>query len=152
MNILIHNKKAEFNYILEDTFVAGIVLEGWEVKSILAKKVNMDNAYVLIKNNEVWLLNLLIQPRNEVSTHVIPEPTRTRKLLLHRSEINRLIGKTEVKGYTLIPVNIIKDKKIKIEFALAKGKKEFDKRNSIKDKDWLRDQQKLIKSNKLTIK
>jgi SsrA-binding protein len=146
----IKNKKANYNYFIEETFEAGILLYGWEVKSILKKKVNLDNAYVSIKDGELFLFNALITPIITVSTHVTPETTRLRKLLMHRKEIDKLIGQVEQKGYTLIPLKIIRNNKnkFKLIFGLAKGKKKYDKRESEKEKDWKREQEQMLKPYK----
>lgn len=135
MDNLAYNKKAKFDYFLEDSFEAGIVLQGWEVKSILAKKISINNSYVIIKNREAFLLNCDITPMQQASTHKLHENTRTRKLLLHKAELNKLIGKTEIKGYTLIPISLYINKKIKLKFALSLGKKQYDKRESIKNRE-----------------
>lgn len=146
----IRNKKANYNYFIEETFEAGLVLQGWEFKSILKKKANLDNAYVVVKGGELFLLNALITPMETVSTHVVPESTRSRKLLMHRKEIHKLIGQVEQKGYTLMPLKIIRNNrgKLKLIFGLAKGKKNYDKRETEKEKDWKREQEQLFKRNK----
>lgn len=143
----IKNKKANFNYFIEETYEAGMVLEGWEFKSILKKKVNLDNSYVIVKDNELFLLNALIQPMETVSTHLPSEATRSRKLLMHRKEINKLIGLVEQKGYTLMPLKIIMKKKMKLIFGLAKGKTNYDKREVQKDKDWKREHEMIFKKS-----
>lgn len=140
------NRKARFEYEIEDRYEAGLVLQGWEVKSLRAGKVQIDQSYVILKNNEAFLLGALITPLQTVSTHVIPDPTRTRKLLLHESELNKLIGSVERKGYTLIPLKLYwKNNRVKLAIALAKGKKLHDKRATEKERDWQRDKQ---RSNK----
>jgi SsrA-binding protein len=144
----IKNKKANFNYFIEETFEAGMVLEGWEFKSILQKKANLDNAYVVVKDGELFLLNAVIQPMLTASTHISPENTRSRKLLMHRKEINKLVGMVQQKGYTLMPLKIIRKRKMKLIFGLAKGKNNYDKRETEKDKDWKREQEQLFKTNK----
>lgn len=146
----IKNKKVNYNYFIEETYEAGIVLQGWEFKSILNKKANLDNAYVVVKNGELLLLNALITPLETVSTHVTPEATRSRKLLMHRKEINKLIGLVEQKGFTLMPLKIIRNnrRKLKVIFGLAKGKKNYDKRETEKDKDWKREQEQMFKNKK----
>jgi SsrA-binding protein len=146
----IRNKKANYNYFIEETFEAGLVLQGWEFKSILKKKANLDNAYVVVKNGELFLLNALITPMETVSTHIAPESTRSRKLLMHRKEIHKLIGQVEQKGYTLMPLKIIRNNrgKLKLIFGLAKGKKNYDKRETEKEKDWKREQEQMFKRNK----
>ena len=140
------NKKARHNYSLEDRFEAGLALEGWEVKSLRAGKIQMVESYVLLKDNEAWLFGCLITPLLSASTHIHPEARRTRKLLLHRDEIDRLIGAVERKGYSLIPTAMYWRKgRAKLEIALAKGKKEHDRRADIKDRDWKRDKQRILK-------
>ncbi|HED18943.1 MAG TPA: SsrA-binding protein SmpB [Gammaproteobacteria bacterium] len=140
------NKKARHNYTLEDRFEAGLALEGWEVKSLRAGKIQMVESYVLLKDDEAWLFGCLITPLPTASTHIHPDPIRTRKLLLHRDEIDRLVGAVERKGYSLIPTALYwKKGRTKLEIALAKGKKEHDKRADIKDRDWKRDKQRILK-------
>lgn len=146
----IKNKKANFNYFIEETFEAGLVLQGWEFKSILRKKANLDNSYVVVKEGELFLLNALVTPMESVSTHVVADATRSRKLLMHRKEINKLIGLVVQKGYTLMPLKIVRrnGNKLKLIFGLAKGKKNYDKRETEKEKDWKREQEQLFKTNK----
>ena len=141
------NKKARHNYTLEDRFEAGLALEGWEVKSLRAGKVQMVESYVLLKDNEAWLFGCLITPLLSASTHIHPDPRRTRKLLLHRDEIDRLVGAVERKGYSLIPTALYwKKGRAKLEIALAKGKKEHDRRADIKERDWQRDKRRILKN------
>ncbi len=140
------NKKASFDFFLQDRFEAGIVLAGWEVKSLRDGRAQIRDTYVLLKNGEAWLLGAVITPLNTVSTHFRPEGQRTRKLLLHRSEINKLVGAVERKGHTLVPTAMYwKGGRAKVEFALAKGKKEHDKRDTEKDRDWQREKERLFK-------
>ncbi len=140
------NRRAHYEYSFEERFEAGISLEGWEVKSLRAGRVQLDQSYVLLKNNEAWLLGSLITPLQSASTHIHPDPQRTRKLLLHQSEISKLIGSVERKGYTLIPLKLYwKGNRVKLEIALAKGKKEHDKRDTEKKRDWQREKQRLLK-------
>ena len=140
------NKKARHHYILEDRLEAGLALEGWEVKSLRAGRVQMVESYVLLKDNQAWLFGCLITPLPTASTHINPDPMRTRKLLLHRDEIDKLIGAVERKGYSLIPTALYwKKGRAKLEIALAKGKKEHDKRAAVKDRDWKRDKQRILK-------
>ncbi len=140
------NRKARFEYTLEDRLEAGLALEGWEVKSLRAGKVQMVDSYVLLKNAEAYLFGALITPLSTASTHIHPEPNRTRKLLLHRDEIDKLVGAVERKGYSLIPTAMYWRKgRAKLEIALAKGKKEHDKRAALKDRDWQRDRQRILK-------
>ncbi len=140
------NKKARFDYTLEDRFEAGIVLEGWEVKSLRAGRLQLRDTYVLVRKGEAWLLNAIITPLDSASTHISPVSQRTRKLLLHRHELNKLQGAVERKGEALIPTAMYWIKgRAKLQFALAKGKKEFDKRNTEKDRDWKREKERLFK-------
>lgn len=141
------NKRARHDYFIEQSFEAGLVLEGWEVKSLRAGKVQITESYVLLKNGEAWLLGSHITPLPTASTHIHPEPTRTRKLLLHHQELNKLTGAVERKGYTLVATKMYwKKGRAKVEIALAKGKKEHDKRASIKEKDWQREKAKILRS------
>ena len=140
------NKKAKHEYFIEDRYEAGISLEGWEVKSLRAGKINLTEAYVIVKDNEAFLFGANISPLPTVSTHVRPDPTRTRKLLLHREELNRLIGQVERKGFTLVPTAMYwKRGRAKLEVGLAKGKKQHDKRADEKDRDWQREKQRIFK-------
>jgi SsrA-binding protein len=140
------NRKALFNYHIEERFEAGIVLEGWEVKAIRDGQVQLTDGYVVVKNGELFLIGLRINPLRSASTHIHPDADRTKKLLMHRSQIRRLIGKTEQKGYTLVPLNLhFKGSHVKADIALAKGKAEHDKRNTIKDRDWAREQGRLMR-------
>jgi SsrA-binding protein len=137
---IIDNKKAFFDYFIEDRYEAGIVLQGWEVKAIRAGRANIKEAYVVIRDAELYLIGSHISPLPEASTHIYPEPTRTRKLLLHAAEISKLIGKAEQKGFTLVPLNLHYLKgRVKCEVGLAKGKKQFDKRETEKQRDWQRE-------------
>ncbi|TBO32423.1 SsrA-binding protein SmpB [Aquabacterium lacunae] len=140
------NRKALFNYHIEEKFEAGVVLEGWEVKAIREGQVQMTDGYVVIKNGELYLIGLRINALRSASTHIKPEADRTKKLLMHRAEIRRLIGKTEQKGFTLVPLNLHwKGGRVKADIALAKGKAEHDKRNTIKDRDWEREKGRLMR-------
>ncbi|MCK5386564.1 MAG: SsrA-binding protein SmpB [Gammaproteobacteria bacterium] len=142
------NKKARHDFTLGDRFEAGIMLQGWEVKSLRAKKVQIRDSYVFIKNNEAWLSSTVITPLETASTHIHPEPQRMRKLLLHRDEITKLISAVERKGYTLVATAMYwKKGRAKLEIALAKGKKEHDKRASEKDRDWKREKARMLKSS-----
>jgi len=141
------NKKARHDYFITDRFEAGIALQGWEVKSLRAGRVQLSDSYVLIKDNEAWLLGALITPLPTASTHIHPDPTRTRKLLLHRTELDKLIGAVERKGYTLAPLAMYwKRSRAKLEIGLAKGKQAHDKRATQKERDWQRQKQRLLKS------
>lgn len=140
------NRKAHHEFSIEERYEAGIALEGWEVKSIRAGRVQIDQSYVILKSNEVWLLGAQISPLLTASTHIQPDPQRTRKLLLNMREISKLIGNVERKGYTLIPLKLYwKNNRVKIEIGLAKGKKLHDKRASEKERDWQRDKQRIAK-------
>lgn len=145
----IKNKKANLNYFIEETYEAGMSLLGWEFKSILAKKVNLDNAYVVLNSGEAFLLNAQMAVPDSASTHVECNPLRTRKLLLHRAELSKLIGAVQQKGYTLIPLKIyIKRGKAKLLFGLGRGKKNYDKREDLKQKDVQREIQQAIKRSR----
>ncbi len=140
------NKKARHDFTIEQTFEAGLVLEGWEVKSLRAGRVQLVDSYVLLKNGEAFLIGALITPLLSASTHIRPDPTRTRKLLLHKDEINKLIGAVERKGYTLVPLALYwKKSRVKLEIGLAKGKKLHDKRAAEKDRDWQRQKQRILR-------
>ncbi|MCG3203333.1 MAG: SsrA-binding protein [Gammaproteobacteria bacterium] len=140
------NKKGKHDYFIEDRYEAGIALEGWEVKSLRAGRVQLRDSYVIIKDGEAYLFGALITPLPTASTHITPDPQRTRKLLLHRQELSRLIGAVERKGYTLIVTALYwKKGRAKAEIALAKGKQEHDKRATIKERDWQREQRRLLK-------
>lgn len=144
------NKRARHDYHLEDRFEAGLALQGWEVKSLRAGKANIAEAHVIIKRGEAFLLGAHFIPLTSASTHVNPEPTRTRKLLLHDYELSGLIGATEQKGYTIVPTALYwKRGRAKLEIALAKGKKKHDKRRDEKQKDWNREKQRILKDKKL---
>ena len=144
---IVENRKAFHDYFIEERIEAGIVLEGWEVKAIRAGRSNLKEAYVVVKQAEIMLIGAHISPLSTASTHVQADPTRTRKLLLHRAEITRLAGKVDRAGYTMTPLNLhYKDGRIKLEIGLAKGKKQHDKRNAIKDREWTRDQQRLLRN------
>jgi SsrA-binding protein len=146
---IVDNKKALHDYFIEERFEAGLVLEGWEVKSIRAGRAQIKEAYVVVKNGEIWLLGAHISPLASASTHVHPDPVRTRKLLLHHREINKLIGKVERAGYALVPLDLHFAKgRIKISIGLAKGKKEYDKRETEKKKDWEREKGRLMREKR----
>jgi SsrA-binding protein len=140
------NKRARHDYSIEDTYEAGLVLEGWEVKSLRAGRVQLAEGYVLIRNGEAWLFGAHISALPTASTHVHPDATRTRKLLLNRAELNKLIGAVERKGYALVPLNLHwKRGRAKLEIGLAKGKKAHDKRATEKERDWQREKQRIMK-------
>jgi SsrA-binding protein len=144
---IIDNRKAFHEYFVEDRYEAGLALQGWEAKAIRAGRANIKEAYVLVRDAEVFLFGAHITPLISTSTHTTPDPTRTRKLLLHAEEIKKLIGKVERAGYTLVPLNLhFKGGRIKLEVGLAKGKKLHDKREADRDRDWKREQQRLMKT------
>lgn len=145
-NTIAVNRKASHEYIFEEKFEAGLMLEGWEVKSLRAGKGQITDSYVLIRHGEAWLLGSHIHPLLEASTHVNPVADRTRKLLLNKKELDKLIGHTERKGYTIVALKMYwKKNRAKLEIALAKGKKTHDKRQTQKDRDWARQKQRLLK-------
>ena len=140
------NKKAKHEYFIEDRYEAGVALEGWEVKSLRAGRVQLSESYVVVKQGEAFLFGCHITPLPTASTHIHPETTRTRKLLLHRRELDRLIGHVERQGYTLIPLALYwKKGRVKVEIGLAKGKQLHDKRATDKDRDWKRDKLRILK-------
>ena len=141
------NKKVFHDYFIEDKIEAGVALEGWEVKAIRANRVQIAEAYVVVKGSEVFIIGMHITALPTASTHVHPDPTRTRKLLLHAEQISKLIGKVERAGYTLVPIDLHYTRgRIKAEIGLAKGKKQHDKREAEKDKDWQREKQRLVRN------
>ena len=138
-------KKAYHDYFIEEKYEAGLVLEGWEVKAIRAGRVQLKDTYVIVRDGELWLLGGHISPLLTASTHVRPDMTRTRKLLLKADEIKRLIGKVEQRGFTLVPLDLhYKNGKIKCEIALARGKAQHDKRHSEKEREWQREKQRVM--------
>ena len=140
------NKRARFEYHIEERFEAGIALEGWEVKSLREGRIQFADSYVLLKDKEAFLFGCLINPLPTASTHITPDPTRTRKLLLHRRELDRLFGAVERKGNALIPTAMYWSRgKVKVEIGLAKGKKQYDKRKVQKDRDWERQKSRILK-------
>ncbi|KAA8917994.1 MULTISPECIES: SsrA-binding protein SmpB [Xanthomonas] len=140
------NKRARHEYHLEDRYEAGLALQGWEVKSIRAGRANIGESYAFVRQGELFLFGAQITPLIQASTHVVADDRRTRKLLLHRNEIDKLIGRVERDGYTLVPTAMYWSKnKIKLEIALAKGKQDHDKRNAAKDRDWARDKQRIMR-------
>jgi SsrA-binding protein len=143
---IVDNKKAFHDYFIEERFEAGLALEGWEVKSIRAGRAQIKEAYVVLKDGEVWLIGAHISPLATASTHVSPDPVRTRKLLLHAREISKLIGKVERAGYALVPLDLHFTKgRVKVEVGLAKGKKQYDKRETEKQKDWVREKARVMR-------
>ena len=143
---IVQNKKAFHDYFIEERFEGGLVLEGWEVKAIRARRAQLKEAYVVVKDAELYLIGAHISPLTSTSTHVIADPVRTRKLLLHAEEIRKLIGKVDRAGYTVVPLDLHFTRgRIKVNIGLAKGKKQHDKRQVEKDKAWQREQQRLLR-------
>ena len=141
------NKKAYFDYFVEAKYEAGLVLEGWEVKAIRSGRAQINEGYVILRNGAFWLLNAHISALPTASTHITPDPIRTRKLLLNDEEIGRLVGKVEQRGYTVIPLDMhYKNGRIKLEIGLAKGKQKADKRDTEKKREWTREKQRLLKT------
>ena len=144
---IIENRKAFHDYFVEERFEAGLVLAGWEVKAIRAGRAQLKEAYVIIRGSEIFLIGAHISALPEASTHVQPDPVRTRKLLLHAEEIGKLVGKVERAGYSLIPINLHYSRgRIKLDIGLARGKKQHDKREAEKERDWKREQQQLLRT------
>ena len=144
---IVDNRKAYHDYFIEEKFEAGLSLEGWEVKAIRAGRAQLKEAYVIVKGGQIMLIGAHITPLTTASTHVHPDPTRTRRLLLHKREITRLVGQVERAGYTLVPLNLHYSKgRVKLDVGLAKGKKQYDKRAMIKEREWAREQQRLIRN------
>lgn len=147
-NTIATNKRARHDYFIQDKYEAGIALMGWEIKSIRAGKCQLVDTYVLIKNGEAWLLNAHIDPLNTASTHVVANPTRDRKLLLHEKEIAKLFSSVNQEGYTCVALSMYwKKHLVKVEIGLAKGKKDHDKRASIKERDWDRQKQRVVRQH-----
>jgi len=145
-SLIAQNKKARHDFFIEDSYEAGLALEGWEVKAMRAGRAQLKEAYVSIRNSEAWLLGSHIAPLSAASTHVRADPTRTRKLLMHRRELDNLIGLVERKGYTLVPLKLYwKTGRVKLEIGLAQGKKQHDKRAADKDRDWKRQKERILK-------
>ncbi|HYC35487.1 MAG TPA: SsrA-binding protein SmpB [Usitatibacter sp.] len=143
---IVENKKAFHDYFVEERYEAGLVLEGWEVKAIRAGRANIKEAYVVLKGAEPFIIGMHVSALPEASTHVKPDPTRSRKLLLNAEEIRKLIGKVEQRGYTLVPLDLHYSKgRVKLQVGLAKGKKQYDKRDTEKERDWQREQQRLMR-------
>ncbi|GED23135.1 SsrA-binding protein SmpB [Halomonas sabkhae] len=150
-NTIALNKKARFEYHINETFEAGLSLAGWEVKSLRAGKGQLTDTYILIKNGEAWLLGSNITPLNTASTHDVTDPSRTRKLLLHRKEIARIFSRTQDKGHTCVPLKLYwKGSKVKCELALVTGKKIHDKRETEKDRDWQRQKGRIMREQNKT--
>jgi SsrA-binding protein len=144
--LIAENRRARYDYFIEERLEAGLVLQGWEVKSMRAGKAQVAEAYVYLKEGEAFLFGANITPLKTASTHVVPDPIRTRKLLLNKAELSRLVGSVERKGYTLVPLDLHwKDGRAKLEIGLAKGKKQHDKRATEKDRDWQRDKARVMR-------
>lgn len=145
-NTIAQNRRARHDYHIDETLEAGIMLEGWEVKSLREGRVQINEAHIIVRRAEAYLLNAHITPLQTASTHIDPNPTRTRKLLLHRREINKMLGWGEQKGYTIVPLRLYwKNNKVKVAIGLARGKKLFDKRADEKARDWQRQKQRLMR-------
>ena len=143
---IVQNRKAQHDYSIEDRYEAGLVLEGWEVKAIRAGRAQLKEGYVVLRGAEVFLIGAHITPLPEASTHIKPDPVRTRKLLLKAEEISRLIGKVERAGYTLVPLDLHYVRgRVKLSVGLAKGKKQYDKRATEKEREWQREKQRVLK-------
>lgn len=143
------NKKALHEYFIEERFEAGLVLEGWEVKAIRGGRAQIKEAYILLRDEQPWLIGAHISPLETASTHIRPDPTRTRKLLLHGAQIRTLIGKVERAGYTLVPLDLHFSRgRIKLTIGLARGKKQYDKREADKSRDWQREKQRLMRNKR----
>lgn len=145
---IIDNRKAFHDYFIEDRFEAGLVLEGWEVKSIRDGRVQLKEAHIIVRNSELFIIGMHVSALPTASTHIRPDATRTRKLLLKAEEISKLVGKVEQRGHTLVPINLhYKNGRIKLDMALARGKKLHDKRDTEREKDWQREHQRIMKSS-----
>jgi len=143
---IVENRKASHDYFIEERYEAGLALEGWEVKSIRAGRAQIAEAYIIVRNEELFLIGCHISPLPTASTHVHPDPARTRKLLMRSEELKRLIGKVERAGYTIVPLNLhYRGGWIKLEMGLAKGKKQHDKREAVKEREWQRQQRRLMR-------
>ena len=142
------NKKAFFDYFIEDKYEAGVVLEGWEVKAIRENRVNIKEAYVIIQRGEIYIIGCHVTPLGAASTHIRPDAIRTRKLLLHSEEILKLIAKVERAGYTIVPLDMHFSKgRVKVQIGLAKGKKQHDKRDAEKERDWEREKGRIMRAH-----
>lgn len=147
--LIAENRKARYDYFIEETYEAGMALMGWEVKSLRAGRAQLKEAYVFMKDEEAFLFGAHVSALNTASTHVVPDPIRTRKLLLNRAELSRLTGAVERKGYTLVPLELYwKNNRVKLRIGLAKGKKDHDKRDTSKERDWAREKSRLMKHSK----
>jgi SsrA-binding protein len=144
--LIAENRRARYDYFIEERLEAGLMLEGWEVKSMRAGRAQLAEAYVYVRNGEAFLIGAHLSPLKTASTHKVADPVRSRKLLLHRSQIDHLIGATERRGYTIVPLEMYWDKgRAKLQVGLAKGKKQHDKRSTEKDRDWQRDKARLLR-------
>lgn len=147
-NVIAQNKKARHDYFIEDTLEAGLVLEGWEVKSLRDGKANLTEGYIFLKDGEAWLLGCHISPLQTASTHINPNPIRYRKLLLHNRELGKIFGAQQKEGYTIVALKLYwKNNKVKLEIGLAKGKKLHDKRATQKEREWNRTKQRVLKQS-----
>ena len=145
MSIVV-NRKARHEYFIEERYEAGLVLQGWEVKAIRSGHVQLAESYIVIRDGEIWVIGMHISPLPQASTHIVPDATRTRKLLLKAEEINKLIGRVEQRGFTLVPLDLHYSRgRIKMDIGLAKGKKQHDKRDTQRDRDWQREQARWLK-------
>lgn len=143
---IVENRKARHEYFIEERYEAGLVLQGWEVKAIRSGHVQLAESYIVIRDGEIWVIGMHISPLANASTHIVPDTTRTRKLLLKSEEINKLIGRVEQRGYTLIPLNLHYSRgRIKMDIGLGKGKKQHDKRDTTRERDWQREQERWLK-------
>ncbi|HLR14027.1 MAG TPA: SsrA-binding protein SmpB [Burkholderiaceae bacterium] len=143
---IIKNRKAYHDYFIEERFEAGLVLQGWEVKAIRAGQVHLKESYLIVRDGEIWVVGMHISPLPNISSHVVPDPVRTRKLLLHADEIRKLLGKVEQRGYTMVPLDLhYRRGRIKMDFGLGRGKKQHDKRQTARDKDWQRERERFMK-------
>lgn len=146
--VIVENRKARHDYFIEETYEAGVILEGWEIKAIRAGRSNLNEAYVKLIHGELYLIGCHISPLLEASTHIRPDPVRTRKLLLHKREIRKLIGKIQQRGFTIVPLNLhFSRNRVKAEIGLAKGKKIYDKRATLRERDWERQKQRLLRQS-----
>jgi len=150
---IIENRKATHDYFIEERFEAGLVLQGWEVKAIRDSRVQLKESYVIVRDGELYILGMHVSPLATASTHIHPDATRTRKLLLKAEEISKLIGKVEQRGYTLVPLNLhYKNGRVKLDFALGRGKKLHDKRDTSRERDWTREKDRLMKHDTRAVK
>jgi len=145
-SVIAVNRKARHEFFIDERLEAGLELQGWEVRSLRGGRAQIAESYVVVRHGEVWLLGALITPLPSASTHITPDPTRTRRLLLHRQEIDKLVGQVERRGYTLIPLRLyFRRGRVKLEIGVARGKRKHDKRQSEKEKDWQRQKQRILR-------